>query len=215
MVVQVAVCSNSEILRVGLGAMVAGFDSMDDVMFGSSVFEILAQHPTLRVVIVDGKSHQQHLVEFLDSQGSTNSHGAEFLLITTTCRPHELVELLRLGIRGIVTPDCGSADLQLALEVVSRGGCYIQPKLFDQLADALVIPDQVPRGLDLPSRLTTRESEVVGLVCRGWSNNDIAEKLHVSSRTVKYHVSNVLDKLGARNRSEAIAIIHGSRGLDG
>ena len=200
----VGLCTSSDIFRAGIAAAVAELDSIDNVLAGHNLVEILANDPEPLVVIVEGNSHQQHLAEFLESGAGTA--GSEFLLITAAVRSGDVLYFLRNGVRGLLASDCSSADLRLAVEVVSRRCCYIQRGVFDIFADALFVPNRTS------SQLTKRESEVFELLCLGLSNHDIAERINVSRRTVKYHVSNLLDKLGARTRTQAVAIANGRTG---
>jgi NarL family two-component system response regulator LiaR len=79
-----------------------------------------------------------------------------------------------------------------------------QPTLSAEAVEALVRAPQAPRGLG--HDLSQREREVLELLAQGLSNAEIAERLLVSVAAVKYHVSNVLSKLGATNRTEAVAL---------
>ena len=75
------------------------------------------------------------------------------------------------------------------------------------MADGTPTPDPASDA-GTPLGLTDRETEVLGLIAAGWSNQEIADALFISRKTVSVHASHIFDKLGAGNRSEAAAIAH-------
>ena len=83
-----------------------------------------------------------------------------------------------------------------AVRVVNAGGSLLEPLVASKLLDHVNNPDA----------LTARQKEVLHWVAKGLLNKEIADQLHISERTVKFHVSDILGKLGAGNRTEATAI---------
>lgn len=103
-------------------------------------------------------------------------------------------ELIRVGARGALTlEEAGGDELVHAIEAVARGGVWLSPKLAGRVLDST-----------LKAQLTAREMEVLALVARGLKNAEIAERLTLSKYTVQNHIAAIYDKLGVRDRAEAI-----------
>ncbi|WP_418605289.1 response regulator [Georgenia sp. SUBG003] len=136
------------------------------------------------------------------------------LVLTTFDHDEYVVEALRAGASGFLLKDVPADDLVEAVRVVHRGEAIVAPsvtrRLLDRFADHLPSAAAPTAAPDF-SELTEREREVLLLVARGMSNAEIAAHLVVSETTVKTHVSNVLAKLGLRDRVQAVVLAYESR----
>ena len=103
-------------------------------------------------------------------------------------------EAIRAGAKGYLLKGAPLDEIERAIATVAGGESYIDPRLASRL---------VTRS---PERLSEREREVLRLVAGGQSNKQIAAKLRISERTAKFHVTAILNKLGAENRAQAVAI---------
>lgn len=134
------------------------------------------------------------------------------VIILTTFDPDEYVyRALKAGASGFVLKDIPPEDLVAAVRVVHDGGALLAPsitrRLIGQFTDRLGVDGSVSDRL---SRLTDREREVVVAVGRGMSNAEISEDLFIGSTTVKSHVSNILTKLGLRDRAQIVVFAYES-----
>jgi DNA-binding NarL/FixJ family response regulator len=127
------------------------------------------------------------------------------LVLTTFDLDEYVFAALRAGASGFLLKDAPAEELAAAIRVVASGDALLAPGVTRRVIDAFV--HRAPPTLD-PERpvadLTRREVEVLGLLARGLSNADIAARLFVSEGTTKTHVSNVLMKLGLRDRVQAV-----------
>jgi len=112
-------------------------------------------------------------------------------LICDGARPGVAVEVLRSGYRGYLGAGDGVEQLERALKAIIRGENWAERHVLATLLD--------PLGSSL---LTQRETEVYALVCKGYSNRDVAHELGLSVNTVKVHVSNLLHKLECKTRRD-------------
>jgi DNA-binding NarL/FixJ family response regulator len=114
------------------------------------------------------------------------------------------VTALRAGARGYVVKGSGRADLLQGIRTVAAGGAVFSPGVADRLGLMFGSMGPLPGQAAFPE-LTDREREVLDLVARGHDNRRISRDLFLSDKTVRNHVSNILTKLGAATRAEAVA----------
>ena len=126
------------------------------------------------------------------------------ILLTTFDDDAALLEGIRLGAKGYLLKDVSLAKLTGAIRLVAAGRSMISPvvteRLLHGLQEALLPPDS---GYESEA-LTGREAEIIRLMTGGYSNREIAGALYLSEGTVKNHVSNILSKLGVRDRTRAV-----------
>ena len=126
------------------------------------------------------------------------------LVLTTFDDTELLLASIRAGARGYLLKDVSLEQLVAAIGVLARGGTMITPALTARVLDgALALPAQ-PDPLGPSNPLTGRETEILRLLASGLSNREIAHALDLADGTVKNHVSNLLGKLGVRDRTRAV-----------
>jgi len=126
---------------------------------------------------------------------------ARIIILTTFGRDEYVFQGVRAGAVGFLLKDTPAENLVQTIRRVHAGEEFIQPEIASRLLRELIQPQSVPF-----EPLTDRERDVVLLLAQGFSNRDIAEKLVVTEGTVKNHVSNILAKLQAENRTQAAEI---------
>ncbi|PVG84157.1 DNA-binding response regulator [Nocardioides gansuensis] len=126
------------------------------------------------------------------------------LMMTMSADDDAVVAAMRAGARGYVVKGAGRNDLLHAIRTVAAGGAVFSPTVADRLG-RFFTGMAVGSSREAFPQLTQREREVLDLMARGLENRRIARELYLSDKTVRNHVSNVLTKLGAEDRSEAIA----------
>jgi two-component system nitrate/nitrite response regulator NarL len=135
---------------------------------------------------------------------------AEFVMLTVSASQVDLLEAMRLGAAGYLMKDLDADALLRSIRGVRDGDLAMPRRLALRTIRALIESggrkpsDARPGLLDV---LSPRESEILRLLAEGLTDRDIAEALTISVRTVETHVSNILRKLGARNRAEAARVL--------
>jgi DNA-binding NarL/FixJ family response regulator len=134
------------------------------------------------------------------------------VLILTTFDPDEYVyRALRAGASGFVLKDIAPHELVAAVRTVADGGALLAPsitrRLIGRFAERLAVDTAVSGRLE---RLTDREREVMAAIARGSSNAEISKELFIGAATVKSHVSNILAKLGLRDRAQVVVFAYES-----
>jgi DNA-binding NarL/FixJ family response regulator len=141
--------------------------------------------------------------------------GIKVLMLTTFDDEAYVTGALRAGAFGYVLKNTPALDLAQAIQMAHRGMMQLAPSAMSKLANSKENPSLSAAmkndGENLLHRLTDREVEVLRLVVNGASNKEIADELVITEGTVKSHVSNILDRLEARDRTQAavIAVKHG------
>jgi DNA-binding NarL/FixJ family response regulator len=130
---------------------------------------------------------------------------ARVIVLTTFDSDEYVFDALRAGASGFLLKDVDPAELRRAVRVVADGDALLTPSITRRL-----ITRYAQQPVDLPlvpatvAGLTDRETEVLGLVARGLSNDEVASHLHLSRATVKTHVSRAMTKLGAHDRAQLV-----------
>ncbi|MGQ5635038.1 MULTISPECIES: response regulator [unclassified Streptomyces] len=133
------------------------------------------------------------------------------ILVVTTFEDDEYVyEALRAGADGFLLKRARPAEIVHAVRLVAEGESLLFPASVRRLAARYGDGDRPARAVLERARLTEREAEVLRLMARGLSNAEIAARLVVGTETVKSHVSAVLAKLGARDRTQAVIVAYES-----
>jgi len=114
------------------------------------------------------------------------------------------VRLLQLGVRGLVRYASATDQLPRALAAVARRGYWAPRSLISRVIDVIQSPARARPAGARGARLSRREEEVLDALVDNLSNKEIAQRLHISERTVKFHVSNVLSKFGVARRADLI-----------
>jgi DNA-binding NarL/FixJ family response regulator len=126
------------------------------------------------------------------------------VLALTTFNEDELLSgALRAGCAGFVLKDSSAEELIRAVRAVARGDSYLDPAVTSRVLTTYRTAAEAPRTTDV-TELTSREVDVLTLIGKGLSNNEIADELCISGVTVKSHIGRIFGKLGLRDRAAAI-----------
>src|SRR5712691_6384605 len=111
---------------------------------------------------------------------------------------------LRSGAKSILPREAGSEEIAAAIQAAHRGLVLLDPAIAQQIIERVGSPaTQIPPSYE---NLTPRENEVLAMLAEGLANRAIAYRLGVSDHTIKFHISSILDKLGASTRTEAVTL---------
>ncbi|MFB7086068.1 response regulator [Streptomyces sp. NPDC056296] len=208
MTVRVVVADDQELVRSGFSMILeaqADIEVVAEAGDGAEAVAAVERHAPdvllldIRMPVMDG----------LDAARRVCARSACKVVMLTTFDLDEYVyEALYAGASGFLLKDVRRDDLVHAVRVVAAGDSLLAPAVTRRLVADIVrrrreeaIAEVTPQRLDV---LTAREVETLRLLARGLSNSEIATTLFVSEHTVKTHVSNVLSKLGLRDRVQAV-----------
>lgn len=205
MTITVVVADDQELVRSGFALIV---DSQPDMRVVAEVGDGLAAVEAVRALAPDVALLDIRMPE-LDGIEAARLICAEtatkVIMLTTFDQDDYVYDALQAGASGFLLKDVRRDDLVHAVRVTAGGEALLAPAVTRRLIDDMVRrnarPGPPPASLDV---LTERERETLTLLGRGLSNAEIAAALVVSEHTVKTHVSNVLTKLGLRDRVQAV-----------
>jgi len=141
---------------------------------------------------------------------ATACPASRIVMLTVLEDEDKLLASFKAGARAYVLKGVSAHDLAAVIRSVAQGEVYVTPSL---AAGILVTLSRNHAPNDPLEGLTERESEILKLVGRGMTNRAIGEQLHLSEKTIKHYVTNILDKLHVRSRVEAAMLsVRGSRG---
>lgn len=133
--------------------------------------------------------------------------GTRVLVLSTFDLDEYVFEALRAGASGFLLKDAPPEQLFHALRVVSTGDALLSPSITRRLIEEFTARP-APRTDDRLARLTPRERDVLTLVAQGLSNAEVGARLYIGESTVKTHLTGVLNKLGLRDRVQAVVLAY-------
>jgi len=172
--------------------------------------------PRASVYVVES-SATPSLTEGLLAQLVARHPRGRFLVVAESYDQRLAFALLRAGVKGLLTFREASATLRRAVKEVAGEGFWVPRSVLSRFIDSTVragIPG-APGLLSLQARLSRRENEVCGLLLENLSNREIADRLHVSERTAKFHVANLLSKCGLKRRADLVVLSYSRLYADG
>lgn len=202
--IRILLVDDQRLMREGLRTLLElehDFDIVGEAADGQTALDSYAELKPdmvlmdIRMPILNGVDATRRLL--------TQSPNAKVIILTTFDDDASVFEGLRAGALGYLLKDVSGADLAEAVRTVMNGGALIEPSVARRVFAefARLAPNQKPAQLDEP--LSDREVEVIKLVAQGLSNKEIGLKLSLAEGTVKNYVTNVLQKIGVRDRTQA------------
>ncbi|HEY9422349.1 MAG TPA: response regulator transcription factor [Thermoanaerobaculia bacterium] len=203
--IRVALIDDQTLLRKGLRGLLDLTEDIRVVAEASDGEEALAliAGTELDVVLLDVRMPKLTGVEVLKR---LRQEGRQLptILLTTFDDDTALLEGIRAGARGFLLKDVSFERLTEAVRLVAAGETLIRPVVTERILRGLENLNPEFESLDLPDPLSRKETEVLRLMAGGYSNREIADALGTTEGTIKNHVSNVLSKMGVRDRTRAV-----------
>jgi DNA-binding NarL/FixJ family response regulator len=203
--IRVFLVDDQTLVRQGVRSLLALSDEIEVVGEASDGNEAIEKIPVIRpdVVLLDMRMPKLSGLDVLHSLAQ--SGGLPPTVILTTFDDDQLVVAgLKAGAKGYLLKDVSLEQLVDAVRTVANGGSLVAPVVTQRLLTGLKGMETSFASLDRPDPLTDRETEILRLMAGGFSNKEIANSLGVAEGTIKNHVSNILSKLGVRDRTRAV-----------
>lgn len=194
--VKVVLVDDHAVIRAGLEQLLAGTDDIEVVGMAANGAEALEVVRRLRpdVVLMDLQMPEVDGVAATRSIMAENL-GVDVLVLTSFSDSERIIAALDAGAVGYLLKDADPEDVLQGIRAVSRGESPIHPKAARALLGS--------RAGSTTVQLTSRETEVLGLVREGLANKQIARRLDISERTVKAHLTSAFARIGVADRTQA------------
>lgn len=199
MTIRILIAEDQRIVREGLMALLedeAAVEIVGEAANGQEAVELFGQlRPDvvlmdLQMPLMDGPEATRRIRDLVPD--------ARVLVLTTYATDEFIFKALRAGAQGYLLKDASTDELLSAIQAIYQGQTQLSPDVAARLVMGM--------NTGGPEPLTPRELEVLTLMGQGRSNSEIATTLAIAPRTAKVHVQNILSKLGAANRTEAVSI---------
>jgi DNA-binding NarL/FixJ family response regulator len=208
MTIRVLVADDQSMVRAGFRLLLSGESDIEVVAEASDGLEAVEKAASCRptVVLMDIRMPR------LDGLEATrrilaSDNTANILVLTTFDLDEYVYEALCAGASGFVLKDDPPEQLLSAIRTVAAGDALLSPSITKRVIERFT---RLPRPAPPKEfgELTDRELEVLRLIARGLSNAEIGEQVYISETTVKTHVTHILQKLGLRDRVQAVVLVH-------
>ena len=210
--IKILLIEDNRLLRDGIAAMLKKQPDMQTVATvgnGDNIMSMVGKyHP--HIVLLDLGLRSQNSVQVVKL---TRRNFPETKIIVMDLIPlqSDVLEFVRAGVSGFILKDANVSDFFKTIRTVSKGGKVLPPHLtgtlFSQIVDH-AINGSSASVINQSVRMTKRERQVVELIADGFTNKEIAQKLHLSPYTVKSHVHNILEKLALNTRVQIAKHAH-------
>jgi DNA-binding NarL/FixJ family response regulator len=213
---RVLVVDDEALLRTAFSSLIGAEDDLEvagQAANGQEAVELAARLAPdvvvmdVRMPVMDGIQATRQIT----AAGGETGAPPRVLILTTFDLDEYVFDALRAGASGFALKSRPLEELLTAIRTVAEGEALLAPsvtrRLIEHFTGGSRAPTRTPTGL---AELTEREREVLALVARGLSNAELAATLHVSLPTAKTHVSRVLTKLGARDRTQLVVLAYES-----
>lgn len=208
--IRVLIVDDQVLVRAGLRTILEEEDDIEVVGEAGDGQEAIAMAGTVApdVILMDIRMPNMDGLEATRRICSTEAP-PHIVMLTTFDLDEYVYEALRAGASGFLLKDALADDLIRAVRVAASGDALLAPSVTRRLIARFSGRHTLPSSASLGS-LTEREREVLLLVARGLSNQEVAQKLFLSETTVKTHVAHMLDKLDLRDRVQAVVLAYES-----
>lgn len=203
--IRVMLVDDQNLVRQGVRSLLGlakGIEVVAEASDGKEALKVIAeQRPD--VVLLDMRMPKMSGLDVLRALNDEEYFPPTIIL--TTFDDDELVlGGLKSGAKGYLLKDVSLEELVDGIQDVAAGGSIVKPAVTERLLKGLNGMETGFSSLEQPDPLTTRETEILRLMASGFSNKEIANSLDVAEGTVKNHVSNILSKMGVRDRTRAV-----------
>lgn len=212
MTIRVMLVEDQTLVRAGFSRIIETQSDMEvvaEASDGAEAIELSRRHPP-HVVLMDIRMPNMDGIQATEALTSSSLAQPPRVIILTTYDLDEYVfDALDAGASGFLLKDVPPEDLVRAIRETAEGQSLLAPTVTRRLIERFVTsPRPSKEEAKRLDRLTERETEVLGLVARGMSNAEIAGTLFLGESTIKTHVGHILDKLGLRDRVQAVIVAY-------
>ncbi len=198
--IRILLADDHEVVRFGLSSLINKYDDLNVVAEASSgeqAFELFCSHsPDISILDITMPG-----IDGIETAKKIKAYDPDaYILILTMHSDNTYVkEILKIRVNGYIQKNSKKEELIETIRAVASGKHVFSPTITRMLTDHFVDSGKSLQSRRTPFDLTPREQEILSLISEGKSTKDIAQQLHISTRTVETHRSNLLSKTGVKN----------------
>jgi DNA-binding NarL/FixJ family response regulator len=203
--ITIVVADDVPVVRLGVRRLIEaepGFELAGEAPDGREAIDLVRKlSPDLLLLDLDMPALSG--LEVMEQLGP-DPDGLKIAVLTGSTETKDVLKAFELGARGVIAKDVPPAEILDGIRAVLDGQYWLAGRRIPNLVLTL---DQLREDVTRPFRkfgLTPREAEIVGEIVKGLTNKELAEKLEISEDTIKRHLSNIFDKVGASHRLELV-----------
>ena len=202
--IRILIADDHTLFRHGIRALLASVPDIELVGEAATGEEAVVQAGALRpdVILMDIKMPGMNGIE-ATRRVLAQTSGIAVVVLTMLEDDDSVFAAMRAGARGYVVKGADEAEMLRVVRAAAGGEALFGPAIAERLMAFFADAGAVPKARSFPD-LTERERDVLGLIARGHSNAEIADRLFLSPKTVRNHISNIFDKLQVTDRAQAI-----------
>jgi two-component system, NarL family, nitrate/nitrite response regulator NarL len=200
--IRTAIVDDHPLFREGVAKLLARTPGVEIVADGSTAVDAvnIAQQFLPDVLLLDLKLPDDGVAAA--STIAREYPGVRIVILTASDCDSDVAAMLQLGVHGYLLKGCTGQEIVRAVQRVYAGEFYVTPSLAARLLTEMSTPAQ--KGDDGSEELSSREEIILAQVSKGLTNKEIARALNLREKTVKHYMTNIMQKLGVRNRLEAV-----------
>jgi len=213
--IKLLLIEDNRLLREGLTVMLKkqpDMDVVETVGDGENIIKIMHRFKPEIILLDLGLRNRSslHSVKLLKKKFPSS----KVIIMDLIPTQDDVLEFVQAGVSGFILKDATVSDFLKTIRSVAKGFQILPPNLtgslFSQIVDHAVNGSNTSAIMD-SVRMTKRERQVIELISEGYTNKEIAQKLHLSTYTIKSHVHNILEKLALRSRVQIAKYLHDSK----
>lgn len=216
--IRVLIADDQDLVRSGYNAILSTYPQFEIVGMAKDGEEAVAMAQQLRpdVVLMDVRMPKKSGIEATrDITSNPLLSDTHVLVLTTFDVTEHAYDALKAGASGFLLKDADPDEIARAIEIVAEGNALVEPSVMKRMIETFALSGD--RGADknkdsqqenILKTLTDREAEILKLVAKGMSNEEIAQELFISVATVKTHVSRLLAKTSTHDRSQLVVFAY-------
>ena len=215
--IRILLADDHPIVREGLRAVLetqTDFEVIAECASGSEVLALTGENKP-DIILLDLEMPVMDGVETIRRLRLNATTMPRIIVFTAFDNDERIIQAIQAGVDGYLLKGAPRNEIFSAIRLTMDGGSLLQPIIASKLLRHLSqqrTPTQPQSQIQMIDELTEREQEVLRLLAQGMPNKEIATRLVISERTAKFHVSSIISKLGATNRTEAVSLA-AQRGL--
>lgn len=200
--IRVGICDSSPVLLYGLKYILDSDPKIKVVIQTTSQQEILNHYAVqnIDILLVEHEENESPGLDYLRKFKDLRPD-VKILVFSACSNTQTIMQALNLGIQGFQLKQAEPREILDTIHTIYNGGTSMAARI-----TAALIGHVSSNQPAKPAKLSKRETEVLELIANGKTNGDIASKLYISIRTVKFHISSIFHKLKVKNRTQAAAL---------